>query len=175
MNLENYIFHQFETSDAVFIWRISHIKRRLFKTIPQIGKLSFMSRKSFWSVNSLQVVSSPPLLLSSSALRQVWQALCFSILSSLHFFISASPSVTPPWSRLPLPAARPADRLARSQFNNLLGHAPGPCPSEESTLWSGFLKIWCTLQDPCADSPPTGGLHWSGTLNAGYSPYRGDL
>lgn len=75
-----------------------------------------------WSVYLVWVVSSlffSPSLFPPS-LCQVWQALYFFILSSLHFFILASRSVTPPWSRLPFfsPAARSGDRLACSWFNN---------------------------------------------------------
>lgn len=93
-----------------------------------------------------------PSLSHCSILCQVWQALYFSILSSLRFFILASRSVTPPWSRLLLSVLLGLEIVS---FNNSFVTL---ClfVLQKSQLWSGIVKIWCTHDlNVCPPHSPT--------------------
>lgn len=99
-----------------------------------------------WTDTSLACLSalSGPFFSHCSIFCQVWQALYFSILSSLHFFILASRSVTSPWSRLLLSVLLGLEIVSLALWFNNSFVTLRLFVLQRRPLWSGIFKIWST-------------------------------
>lgn len=99
-----------------------------------------------WTDTSLVCLSalSGPFFSHCSVFCQVWQALYFSILSSLHFFILASRSVTSSWSRLLLSVLLGLEIVSLALWFNNSFVTLRLFVLQRRRLWSGIFKIWST-------------------------------